>query len=422
MLYNNNILSNHYEYLLNEHPFSVFVKITNNCMLNCSFCSQGESKHIEMDFKFAKDLLLQLKNFGIIRVFYTGGEPFMYSNFLDLLKYGKTLSLYQCVVTNGCLLSSPHLKECLNYVNGISISLHGREKTHNAITKSSCYEKVISNIKYLRNAYPNIYIDICYTATDFNTNYKDLQSVANICKSLGIKLNVTRVFQIGKGQTKDSKQLAVKLLTLLKKLRSEKRYINFGHCSVGCYSNNIDLDDVVPCNAGIESCAIETNGDVTICGNSTDILGNLYSSSLQEIWENNNEILKSHIRNCSLICKNCAKFVRCIGGCKCEIGKTASGCNDVLVNELIEESWDKIKKFHFKTGIAKIVQNKDKYVLIGCKNVIIDQEAYNLIKKMSFDKTFEQNLLKYDFSELKSIKEIFILLVKDNMLRVVSNE
>ncbi len=43
MLYNNNILSNHYEYLLNEHPFSVFVKITNNCMLNCSFCSQGES-------------------------------------------------------------------------------------------------------------------------------------------------------------------------------------------------------------------------------------------------------------------------------------------------------------------------------------------------------------------------------------------
>ena len=116
-------------------------------MLNCNFCSQGIAGNCEMDINKAKYLLKKLKKENVLRIFYTGGEPFLYSHFKELLEYGHSLGLCQLVITNGFILNTNKVSSFLKYVNGISISVHGREETHNKIVNNQkSYEKRIFEI------------------------------------------------------------------------------------------------------------------------------------------------------------------------------------------------------------------------------------------------------------------------------------
>ena len=190
--YNSSDVFNYFKYIKYNTPTTVFLKLTSKCMLKCNFCSQGEAQKNEINIYKAKKILKLLKKKGVLRIFYTGGEPFLYSELQELLEYGNKIGLCQLIITNGYLLSNNGIYPCLKYLNGISISIHGDERTHNSIVNNKfSYQMIIKGIELIKKDFPKIVIDFCLTATPQNTNKTNFTAITTISKKYSIPINVT---------------------------------------------------------------------------------------------------------------------------------------------------------------------------------------------------------------------------------------
>lgn len=95
--------------------------ITSRCNQNCKYC-----------FRFCKDELPLDKNLEILnglikskveRISWTGGEPYLYKDFLKLLKVSKEANILNYVNTNACNLKEETLNEQLKNIDRLIISL-----------------------------------------------------------------------------------------------------------------------------------------------------------------------------------------------------------------------------------------------------------------------------------------------------------
>ena len=76
---------------------------TNQCDLNCSFCSCSDRvKGLELSFDEIKDILYTFKLFGTVGLTITGGgEPLLHPNINEILDLAKKLNIKTGLVTNG---------------------------------------------------------------------------------------------------------------------------------------------------------------------------------------------------------------------------------------------------------------------------------------------------------------------------------
>lgn len=64
------------------------VQLTNKCNANCTFCSNSTFKDYNFNFEFFEEVLHTLMDISYIgKVAFTGGEPTLYPNFVDVVKY-----------------------------------------------------------------------------------------------------------------------------------------------------------------------------------------------------------------------------------------------------------------------------------------------------------------------------------------------
>lgn len=418
MKYNLTNLTIKYKYSNYRFPITVFIKITSRCMFKCQFCSQGRAFNEEMPIKKLKKILNILKKNGVLRIFYTGGEPFLYSEFLEIVKYGKKLGFCQLVITNGFLLDTQRARQILKYIDCVSISIHGTEKFHNKIVRNdNSYKKVISGIEMIKKDYSNIVMDICFTGTQENANEENIKDVAELCKKYDLLLTITRAYAIG--NEKESSFLYIDpMIKAIDKFRKQGYKIEIGHCLVPCAMDYKNSYLTSPCNAGIDFCAIDINGNVKICANSNQVIGNILHNNFKSIWKKNNKILNKHLKKLSIKCKNCNYFIKCVGGCKCETGNMVNGNSDLLYNKVIEERWKKICNHYIKSQIASIKRiGFNKYLLIGKYNCTINIITFKEIRKIDFSKTLIEN-----HQQLGVNKILLLQLLNDAFLKVVTNE
>ena len=387
-------------------------------MFKCHFCSQGDSCNEEISMENIKRILNELKKNGVLRIFYTGGEPFLHSHFLEIVKYGKSLGFCQLVITNGYLLETKIAKQVLKYIDCLSISVHGVEKYHNMIVENkNSYEKIILGIEMLKREFPEIILDICFTASKENATEENIESVAKLCKKYNLLLTITRAYILGNEKNQDFSYIG-NMIQIIYKLIEKGYKIEIGHCLVSCALKDKNTYLASYCTAGINFCAIDINGDVKICANSNQVIDNIIHTKFKKIWRKNSYILSKHINNLSIRCKNCSHFVKCVGGCKCESGNIMNGNADLLYYDILEKEWQKICNLHVKSQIALIKKiSINKYLLIGKNNCTIDIKTYKMIKKINFSKTLLENQEKLGVN-----KELLLQLYKDNFLGVVDNE
>jgi len=110
--------------------------VTRRCNLRCVHCySQSEDRnyHGELSFDQGKALIDDLAEFGSPVILFSGGEPLIRPDILDLIRYAAGKGLRAVVSTNGTLITAKlaaQLKEIgLSYVG---ISLDGLEEVHDA--------------------------------------------------------------------------------------------------------------------------------------------------------------------------------------------------------------------------------------------------------------------------------------------------
>ena len=130
----------------------IYIEITNNCNLNCSFCPKTKRAKEYMSIENYEEILKKINNYTDYTYLHVKGEPLLHPKIIDIIKLSEKYNLKVNLTTNATLFPkyAKELGTCTN-LNKINFSLHSENNIPNYC------EKIFDNIKYLSQKTTVIY-------------------------------------------------------------------------------------------------------------------------------------------------------------------------------------------------------------------------------------------------------------------------
>lgn len=312
--------------------------ITGNCNLNCKHCYRTEGNIERLSFEDIKNVIKQFKNLlkrynknnnikqrGHINL--TGGEPFFRKDIKEIIKLlGENQKYFSfAFLSNGSFITSEIialLKE--NNVAFIQLSIDGNKKTHDYLRTQNDYIRVFKTAKLLEKN--NIKVHISFTAN--KNNFKQFPTVARECYKHNLtKLWTDRLVPIGNGKEIEelsiTKELLPQYIKVLKKVSSNPLHkLLHRHTEISTnralqFINNSKAK-IYSCSAGTSLITVDEFGQVMPCRRMPIICGDVFSSTLEEIYYTNKIFQELQLKLIPNECSNCKYSHICRGGAKCQ--------------------------------------------------------------------------------------------------------
>lgn len=202
-------------------PGSVQFLITNKCSLKCEFCDEAAlfslQTFIEKTGPIFK-ILDYLKDWGVEKITFSGGEPTLVDNLGEILAKAKEIGFEVALATNGLALGKKTFFEsiCKN-IDVLKLPLHGIKKTHDEIVgRSGAFAKIISVLKHALDYRPCLKTEITCVIT--KDNCCQLDKVLDICLKYQVdQLTLSEVYPRGWGKNYQ-KAVGVEEIKKLKEL------------------------------------------------------------------------------------------------------------------------------------------------------------------------------------------------------------
>jgi MoaA/NifB/PqqE/SkfB family radical SAM enzyme len=139
-------------------PVWVTVAPTYRCQCRCVHCyaeGRGRTSRTELDTAAWRDLLSQVRGLAAIQVTFSGGEPLLRDDIVDLVAHAHHLGLVTRINTNGILLSRSLVRELGQAgLNHCGVSLDDADgPTHDALRGfAGAHAAALAGIRQLRAA------------------------------------------------------------------------------------------------------------------------------------------------------------------------------------------------------------------------------------------------------------------------------
>lgn len=112
----------------------VYVEITNNCNLNCSFCIKDNRMKKEMSIDEFETVLKKIDKYTDYIYLHVKGEPLIHNKLDEILSLTNKYKKYVNITTNGVLLKNKiNILKKYNNIRQINISLHSENNKDNYI-------------------------------------------------------------------------------------------------------------------------------------------------------------------------------------------------------------------------------------------------------------------------------------------------
>ena len=262
-----------------SNPLSLCWQVTKKCNYNCPFCLSGEQDSIDLPLDKIKSIIDILADSNLVRIDFTGGEPFLRPDFCEILSYASEKGIETLVTSNGSIWSEEIVRALLETNTLLLISLDGDKETHDKSRGKGAYNKAVENIKRYRDA--GVPIRINYLIR------KDNLDKIDYIYQLARNLKINRLFYIfiapqGKAftntellLTKEEKETYLEQIKELKRTSGDNPFI-----TIQDYSET----------GNHHSCfLIDSKGDVISQGYSQDDcinVGNILKDGLKKCWNN----------------------------------------------------------------------------------------------------------------------------------------
>ncbi len=372
-------------------PFQVVWNITSACNLRCIHCYEDacEKEIGELSTEEALSAIGILADAGVLILAFSGGEPTIRPDILQLIERSSDLGMFTALATNGITLSSQKKvrefkKAGLQFVQ---ISLDGAEpRTHDSFRGvEGSFEKTVQGI---RNCVAEgLFVEVAATGT--RLNYKEIPEMIDFANELGAAWFMLYNFvPIGRGVdimesdlSPDEREDILKFcwnktkrgfgINVLSTAPQFARVAQEADVKLTSYLNrDLDSNVIIPthfynpklsgqlrlladfiggCGAGRFYLCIEPNGDIYPCvffpHDEAFKVGNLLRDNFEAIWRHSR--LFWQIRNKDKLKENCGscRYRYTCGGCR------ARACNyfkDVLAPDpgcvRNKEFWSKLHK------------------------------------------------------------------------------
>jgi radical SAM protein with 4Fe4S-binding SPASM domain len=306
-----------------RHPYVGGIELTPYCNLRCVHCylqDQNNKEQKLLTTEQVKVIIDKLYNAGVLFLYFTGGEIFTRSDFLEIYVYAKKKGFILELLTNGTLIDERVLEVFREFPPAsISISMYGGDEvSYERVTgRKGMYDKVIRTFVLLNDS--GIHFEIKYIG--MKENEEDFLKVKKVAEVFGAVFSYSmELFPTLLGDSCPKNHM-MELEKIVKTEMLSEGYAEeiLRQASV---KNSVMHKTKVPlymCDMAVSNFLIDYQGFINPCHKSRIKKWNILSCSMQEAWDDfgsyRNEVA--------------SKYNKCV---RCEYLMMCSPC--VLVNKL----------------------------------------------------------------------------------------
>ncbi len=308
--------------------------VTERCNLRCLHCYQDADSGNELPFDSLLDVLGQFEALLDRRsrdaggrpvrghITLTGGEPFIRSDFIDLLEViaARRARFSFAVLTNGSFIDAATARR-LRALGAafVQVSIEGTPTTHDAIRGPGDFERTVSAVKHLVRAHVRTLI----ACTVGRHNFREFPAVARLGRRLGVsRVWADRLIPQGRGADLREQMLTPDetrtFLELMEQARAEAARRWFGRTEIAMHrALQFQVAGGRPyrCTAGDTLITVLPNGDLYPCRRMPIRVGNLMQTPLVELYETSDVFRALRDRHrISDGCEACSYAALCRGG------------------------------------------------------------------------------------------------------------
>ena len=265
-----------------------------NCNQKCMHCyaaNQDYAETRELTTDEWKKIIDICKNNCIPQITFTGGEPTIRKDLVELVEYSNWFVTR--LNTNGVLLTKELCKKLYEAsLDSVQVTLYSNDKEiHNKLVGADNFDKTVQGIKNALETGLNVSIN-----TPLCSLNKDYLSTLKFAKKLGITYAYSSgLIVTGNARTEESKATQLSTAEITKSLEdackySEEQEMELSFTSPGWISEEKLKEmklDIPACGACLSNMAVSPNGNVMPCqswlGEGAS-LGNILEVKWDKIW------------------------------------------------------------------------------------------------------------------------------------------
>ncbi|QCH26948.1 radical SAM/SPASM domain-containing protein [Clostridium tyrobutyricum] len=298
---------------------TIQIHLTHKCNMRCIHCYMAagnaiDNELIEEEWKRTVDNLSKvIKNTEIV---FTGGEPLIRKDSINIMKFAKKCGHNVVLFTNGVLIDEDIILGLSKCVDEIQVSIEGVTKQcYENVRGKDNYDKLINGLNLIKK----YKIPLTLAITIIPSNIEDIEyNLINFLKKFDydkVKVRInTKLDKEGYAKNlpeeffENSNHINDRVVNIRAKLVemgyfNEKKYqknIHFYNCGIGC------------------SITIDSNGKIYPCSKLNISRGNIVNKNINELIDEFNRLNRdTEITNMEL-CKECELKYICSGGCRIE--------------------------------------------------------------------------------------------------------
>lgn len=251
--------------------------LTLKCNQNCRYCHRFLGID-EVSFEDNKRIINKIAEDGIKNMTFTGGEPLLYPNIIELVKLAKEKGLKVKLITNGSVLANnPKMREIYNYLDSITFSIDSCDNEINE--KLGRSYKHAENIKTVLESLKGKELNVNINTVVSRVNIEKLEELGQFLREY--KINAWRIFKFI--PLRETAKINEKEFEISKaEFRINKTlFTSFPNISKVEYREENDMES--------KYVLIMPNGNIVVTENKKDVtIGNILENSISGLLRNRN--------------------------------------------------------------------------------------------------------------------------------------
>ncbi|RQD71376.1 MAG: putative heme d1 biosynthesis radical SAM protein NirJ2 [Tindallia sp. MSAO_Bac2] len=315
---------------------------TNQCNMFCDHCyrDSGIKSSQELNTKEAKALLDEIKKAGFKIMIFSGGEPLMRNDLVELVAYAKAIGLRPVLGSNGTLLT-PELAADLKNAGamgiGISLDSMSAEKHDKLRQYKGAWKEAVRGMNICKKA--GLPFQIHTTVMDWNT--PELEALTDFAVDEGaVAHHFFFLVPTGRGASiEDTSLRAAEYESVITRIMQKQKEVAI-ELKPTCAPQfmriakelHIETRFGRGCLAGTAYCIISPTGKVQPCAYMDMEIGDVRQTPFSEIWANSTVFKTLRSFDYSGYCGHC-RYKKSCGGCRARAAYYHNG------DYMAEEPW-----------------------------------------------------------------------------------
>ena len=187
---------------------TVDLRVTSKCNMKCTFCHGAPRGCKDSTPDELLKLILKLKQAGVEKIVFSGGEPTLYDGLLELMQFSKQLGLIVYLSSN-CRNHGRWYRDIKDTIDWIGIPLDGSSPFKcQAMSRANwSFDESISFLTYLKQNPPKHGVKVGTVVSRINLN--DIMEIGNIISSSEVyRPNIWRLYEFAhRGEGLKSKDI-----------------------------------------------------------------------------------------------------------------------------------------------------------------------------------------------------------------------